>query len=99
MAFKPAFNGDPEHTGDTIMLMGVSEDDPPGDLLGIRVVLAQGSQIASGVVAALAATWHVEVDAAGFKPGDATAFAVESHLENATTITWAQTVKLPASLR
>jgi hypothetical protein len=99
MAFKPAFTGDVDHSGDTIMLTGVSEDDPPGDLLGIRVVLAQGAQIASGVVADLAPQWHVEVGAAGFKPGDATVFAVESHLENATTITWAQTIKLPASLR
>jgi hypothetical protein len=98
MAFGPNFTG-VHYEGENLVLDGVSDDNPPGDLLGVRVVLAQEEHIASGVAPEVGAGWHAPVTAAGFTAGAATAFGVESRRENATTVTWAQTVQIPEAPR
>jgi hypothetical protein len=94
MAFKQAFSG--LHRGDgTLVLTGQSDPDPPGDILDIRVILAQGERIAPATVDDLSESWNVHVPAEGFVPGPAVAFGIETRRANATTVTWAQPFDIP----
>ena len=92
MSFRPNFTG-ASRSGDSVVVTGQSPE-PVGDILAIHVVLSQDGTIARGVVDDIGPGWRVELPAAGFKSGSATAFGVESHADNATTVTWAQTLEL-----
>jgi hypothetical protein len=92
MPFRPNFTG-ASHSGDSVVVTGQSEE-PIGDSLAIHVVLSQDGTIARGVVDEIGPGWRVELPAAGFESGSVTAFGVESHADNATTVTWAQTLEL-----
>ena len=94
MAFKPNFTG-VHRTGDTVVVSGASAD-PADDILDIRVILAQGHRIERAVVTVVGSAWNVEMPSAGFVPGAATAFGVETRHEDFTTVTWVQPVDIPA---
>jgi hypothetical protein len=94
MSMRPAFT-EVSRDADSVVLGGRSDPDPP-DFVDIRVVLSQGRQVSSpAIVETPGGSWTVDVPAAGFEAGPATAFGIETRLENATTITWAQTVQIP----
>jgi hypothetical protein len=92
MSFRPNFTG-ASRSGDNVVVTGQSPE-PVGDILAIHVVLSQDGTIVRGVVDAIGPGWRVELPAAGFETGSVTAFGVESHADNATTVTWAQTLAL-----
>jgi hypothetical protein len=92
MPFRPNFTG-VSRSDDKVVVTGQS-DEPTGDILGIHVVLSQDGTIARGVVEEIGPGWRVELPAAGFDRGAVTAFGVETHADNATTVTWAQTLEL-----
>jgi hypothetical protein len=92
MSFRPNFTG-VSRSGDSVVVTGRS-DEPTGDILAIHVVLSQDGTIARGVVDPIGPGWRVELPAAGFDAGAVTAFGVEAHADNATTVTWAQTLQL-----
>jgi hypothetical protein len=92
MPFRPNFTG-ASRSGDKVVVTGQS-DEPTADVLAIHVVLSQGSTIVRGVVDDIGPGWRVELPGAGFNGGPATAFGVETHGDNATTVTWAQTLEL-----
>ena len=92
MSFRPNFTGI-SRSGDSVVVTGQSPE-PTSDILGVHVVLSQDGTIARGVVDKIGPGWRVELPAAGFAGGSATAFGVESHADNATTVTWAQTLQL-----
>ena len=94
MASRPNFT-DVGTDGEFITLTGVSDPEPPGDIVHIHVVLSQGAQTADGEGAPLGAEWHAPVRAEGFQAGPATAVGVEVRKTNATTTTWTETVELP----
>lgn len=94
MAFKQAFSSLRRGDG-TIVLSGQSDPDPPGDILDIRVILAQGERIAPASVENPSESWNVDVPAEGFVSGPAVAFGIETRRVNATTITWAQPFDIP----
>lgn len=92
MSFRPNFTG-ASRSGDRVVVTGQSPD-PVADVLAIHVVLSQDGTIARGVVDQIGPGWRVELPAAGFEDGPVTAFGVESRADNATTVTWAQTLQL-----
>jgi len=95
MAFKPNFT-DAHLAGDTVVVSGASSPEPAGDIVDIRVVLAQGERVDRGVVAVVGENWNVHIPAGGFVAGTATAFGVETRREHSTTITWAEQVDILA---
>jgi hypothetical protein len=94
MAVRPNFTG-VERTGDTLRVSGVSGDDF-NEIVDIQVVLTQGNRIERKTVQKLGSVWDVEFPAEGFESGDATAFGWETRKDNFTTISWAETVPIPA---
>jgi len=71
------------------------------DVVEIRVVLIQGERADQGLVDTLDPNWTVTFDvtdptgaAPDFKPGQATAVGVERRLENATVISWSETLPI-----
>ncbi len=95
MAFKPNFTS-ARLDGDTVAVSGVSSPEPAGDIVDIRVILAQGERIERGRVEVVGSSWQAKVPAAGFVAGPATAFGVETRHEHFTTITWAEQVDIRA---
>lgn len=95
MAFKPNFTA-VQRTGDTVVVSGASSPEPANDIVGIRVILAQGERIEPAAVEKVDSAWRVEIPAEGFVAGPATAFGVETRREDFTTVTWAQAVDIPA---
>ncbi len=100
MAIRPNFT-DVVIDGNTVEVHGVSDDKELAEILDIRVVLAQGDRIAGGRAEPGFSSWKANVtvadptgEAQDFEVGDAVAFGVETHRENLTTITWAQTVQI-----
>ena len=92
---KPNFNSI-TRSGDDLLVSGNTPEALVKDALEVRVILTQGEKIAPPAVApSIGAGWQVKVAAAGFEPGTAVAFGVETHGENATTITWAQALDIP----
>jgi hypothetical protein len=95
MAFKANFTA-VQRADDAVVVSGASSPEPAGDILDIRVILAQGERIEPAVVADVGSSWKVRIPSDGFVAGPATAFGVETRRENFTTITWAQQVEIPA---
>jgi hypothetical protein len=96
MSFKPNFTG-VQNRGETVHVTGRSDPDPTGDVLDIRIALTQGETIERAVVEQVGGqAWEVDVPVDGFVAGPATAFGIETRREHATTITWVQTVEIPA---
>ena len=92
--FKPNFTG-VRRDGDELIVSGASDPNDLPDILEIRVVLTQGDTIATPVTAGtIGATWNVNVPGDGFGDGTAVAFGIETHRENATTITWSQALNI-----
>jgi hypothetical protein len=81
-------------SGGRVVVRGQTDPEPEGDVLGIRVVLSQGGQSATGDVRIPGLNWEVELPDDGFSAGAATAFGVETRRENSTTTTWAQGVEI-----
>jgi hypothetical protein len=94
MAFKSNFTG-LHRDGDTMVLSGRSDPDPPGDVVDIRVVLAQGERIERASVDVINDKWNVRLPSDGFAAGPAVAFGIETRRENAATLTWTQTIEIP----
>jgi hypothetical protein len=94
MAARPNFT-DVQRQDGTILVTGQSDPDPAGDILGIQVVLSQGTQTAAAAATQLGANWNVEIPAEGFDAGSATVAGTETRRENATTTTWAQAIEIP----
>ena len=79
-------------------MFGEPVEDPPEDVLEISILLRQGERVETARVARLGgASWEVGVPAAGFAPGPALLIGIEMRHENATTVTWTQTLDIPAS--
>ena len=95
MAVKPNFTG-VHRTGDTLVVSGISDPEPAGDIVEVRVILAQGERLDSAVVAGVGRAWNVEIPSDGFVAGPARAFGVETRREESTTFTWAEQVDIPA---
>jgi hypothetical protein len=95
MAFKPSFTG-VHRTGDTLVVSGRSDPDPPGDIVHIRVLLAQAGQIAAAGIDSAGELWNVDIPSEGFVDGPAVAFAIETRREHFTTITWSEPVEILA---
>jgi hypothetical protein len=92
---KPNFNSI-NRSGDHLVVSGNTPEPLVKDALEVRVILTQGEKIAPPAVAPSIGTgWQVKVSADGFEPGPAMAFGIETHSENATTITWAQALDVP----
>jgi hypothetical protein len=81
-------------SGGRMVVRGQTDPQPEGDVVGIRVVLSQARQSATGDVRTPGEKWDVELPGEGFSAGPATAFGVEARRENSTTISWAQTVEI-----
>jgi hypothetical protein len=71
------------------------------DVVEIRVVLIQGDRVDQGLVDALDPNWTATFDVADpigsapdYPPGDAVAVGVERRLENATVISWSETLPI-----
>jgi hypothetical protein len=80
--------------GGRVAVRGQTDPEPEGDVLGIRVVLAQGARTTTGDVQSFGMNWEVELPGEGFAAGPAAAFGVETRRENATTITWSQPLEI-----
>ena len=93
MSSRPNFTG-ARLSGGRVVVRGQTDPEPEGDVVGIRVVLAQRGHTATDDVRIVAQNWDVELSGEGFSAGPATAFGVETRRENATTITWAQTLEI-----
>jgi hypothetical protein len=92
--FKPNFTSI-SRNGTDIVVAGVSDPGDIADILSIHVTLAQGETIERALVKRVGASWTVPIPADGFEGGPAVVFGVETHGENATTITWAQSLQIP----
>ena len=93
MSARPNFTS-ARLAGGVIRINGTSDPDPADDIVAIRVVLSQGAQNSTADVRGFGENWNVDMPDAGFAPGPATAFGVESRRENATVTTWAQGVEI-----
>jgi hypothetical protein len=93
--FKPNFNSI-SRSGDHLVVSGNTPAQLVEDALEVRVILTQGETVAPPASApSIGEGWQVEVAADGFEPGACVAFGIETHGENATTITWAQALDIP----
>lgn len=92
MVFKANFTS-LMRDGETIRVVGKSED--AGDVIEIRVVLAQGEKVERGTVDEVSESWVVEIPADGFEAGPAFVFGVETRRTNLTTVTWAESLTIP----
>jgi hypothetical protein len=96
MSVRPNFT-DVNHSGDAVVLTGISDPEPSGDIVDIRVVLSQGERVESAVVETVGdAIWTVDVPSAGFVAGPAVAIGIETRRENSATLTWTQPVQIPS---
>ena len=94
---RPNFNSI-SRSGDDLLVSGNTPQELVEDALEVRVILTQGETIAPPAIAPSIGTgWQVQVPAAGFEPGTAVAFGIETHSGNATTITWAQALEVPGA--
>jgi hypothetical protein len=92
---KPNFHSI-SRRGDHLVVSGSTPAQLVKDALEVRVILTQGETIAPPAIApSIGEGWQVEVSGDGFEPGTAVAFGIETHGENATTITWAQALDVP----
>jgi hypothetical protein len=103
MAIRPNFDR-VDRDGTDLLVVGTSDPVDPGDILGIRVTLAQGGKAeASNLhvtesIGKKDASWTATLPAEGFVAGPAVAFGVEIRHGRATTTTWAQPVEIPKAL-
>jgi hypothetical protein len=93
MSTRPNFT-DARLTAGRVVVQGETDPNPEGDVVGIRVVLSQGGQSATGDVRTVGKNWNVDLPDDGFSAGQATAFGVETRRENSTTTTWSQGVEI-----
>jgi hypothetical protein len=91
-----------------VEVKGVSGIDPDTgsrvdfqDVVEIRVVLIQGERVDHGLVDTLDPNWTATFDVSDptgagpdFKPGPALEIGVERRLENATVISWSETLPI-----
>ncbi|HET8757660.1 MAG TPA: hypothetical protein VFM58_16700 [Solirubrobacteraceae bacterium] len=94
MPAKPNFTR-VDRRGGAIVVTGQTDPEPEGDILAIHVVLSQGGHSVAGTVGSTGANWDIELPAEGFDAGAAMVAGTETRRENATTITWAQSVQIP----
>jgi hypothetical protein len=92
---KPNFHSI-SRRGDHLVVSGSTPAQLVKDALEVRVILTQGEKIAPPAIAPKIDTgWQVKVAADGFESGTAVAFGIETHSDNATTITWSQALDIP----
>lgn len=92
MPARPNFT-DAQLVNGKVRVEGKSDDDI-ADLLDIKIVLVQGTQVAAGNVPQISAVWHAELQGGNFQVGDAVAFGVETRSTNFLTMTWTEPVKI-----
>jgi hypothetical protein len=92
---RPNFNSI-SRSGDDLLVSGNTPAELVKDAIEVRVILTQGEKIAPPAIAPKIDTgWQVKVAADGFESGTAVAFGIETHSDNATTITWSQALDIP----
>jgi hypothetical protein len=101
MSAKPNFDAAlQDDDTKAVTVSGTSDPSDFEDIVSIQVILAQGKTIGSGDAgiahggAKASSSWTAIIDEQGFVPGDAVAVGVERRLDNHTTTTWAQSLKI-----
>ena len=92
MAFRPNFRETVRRTGDGMLAVGTSHDDPLPE--EIRVYLEQGGRVARGTVETLARTWQASLPADGFTAGAALASGIEIRTGPFLVTSWSQVVTI-----
>lgn len=93
MPSRPNFT-DVDRRGGALVVTGQSDAEPEGDIVGIHVVATQGGASTGGTVHQPGGNWIVELPGEGFDAGAVTVVGVETRRENATSITWTQTLEI-----